>query len=46
MIFESEQARDHYEDHPAHMALKDECLALWVGDAAESVLVFDLRLPH
>jgi hypothetical protein len=45
MIFESEQARDKYEDHPAHMALKDECLALWVGDASESALVFDLRLP-
>ena len=44
MVFESEEARDTYEDHPAHMALKDECLALWVGDAAESVLVFDLRL--
>ena len=46
MVFESEWARDNYEDHPAHMALKDECLALWVGDASESALVFDLRLPH
>jgi hypothetical protein len=45
MVFESERARDEYEDHPAHMALKDECLALWVGDASESALVFDLRLP-
>ena len=45
MVFESEKARDDYEDHPAHMALKDECLALWVGDASESALVFDLRLP-
>jgi Stress responsive A/B Barrel Domain len=45
MVFESEMARDEYEDHPAHMALKDECLALWVGDASEAALVFDLRLP-
>jgi Stress responsive A/B Barrel Domain len=45
MVFKSEMARDEYEDHPAHMALKDECLALWVGDASESALVFDLRLP-
>lgn len=44
-VFESEEARDNYEDHPAHMALRDECLALWIGDASESVLVFDLRLP-
>jgi hypothetical protein len=27
------------------MDLQEECLALWIGDAAESVLVFDLRLP-
>jgi len=45
MVFESEIARDEYEDHPAHVALKDECLALWVGDASEAALVFDLRLP-
>lgn len=44
-VFESEAARADYEEHPAHLALKDECLALWVGDAAESALVFDLRLP-
>ncbi len=44
-VFESEEARDGYEEHPAHMALVDECRALWVGDAAESALVFDLRLP-
>jgi hypothetical protein len=29
-----------------HMALKDECLALRVGDASESALVFDFRLPQ
>jgi hypothetical protein len=45
MVFESEAARAGYEEDPAHMALQDECLALWVGDAAESALVFDLRLP-
>jgi hypothetical protein len=45
MVFESEAARAGYEENPAHMALQDECLALWVGDAAESALVFDLRLP-
>jgi hypothetical protein len=44
-VFESEEARRIYEEHPAHMALQEECLALWIGDAAESVLVFDLRLP-
>jgi hypothetical protein len=44
-LFESEAARQVYEEHPAHMDLKDECLALWIGDAAESALVFDLRLP-
>jgi Stress responsive A/B Barrel Domain len=45
VVFENEEARDRYEDHPAHMALRDECLALWIGDASESALVFDLRLP-
>jgi hypothetical protein len=45
LVFESEKARDNYDVHPAHMALNDECLALWVGDASESALVFDLRLP-
>jgi hypothetical protein len=44
-VFESEEARRIYEEHPAHMDLQEECLALWIGDAAESVLVFDLRLP-
>jgi hypothetical protein len=28
-----------------NMDLKDECLAIWIDDAAESALVFDLRLP-
>jgi Stress responsive A/B Barrel Domain len=46
LVVESEKARDDYEDHPAHMALKDECLALRVGDASESALVFDFRLPQ
>ena len=44
-IWDSEASRAGYEEHPAHLALRDECLALWVGDAAESALVFDLRLP-
>lgn len=44
-VFESEMARQNYEEHPAHMDLRDECLALWIGDASESALVFDLRLP-
>jgi Stress responsive A/B Barrel Domain len=44
-VFESEEARRIYEEHPAHMDLQEECLALWIGDASESVLVFDLRLP-
>lgn len=44
-VFESEEARRIYEEHPAHMDLQEECLAIWVGDAAESALVFDLRLP-
>ncbi|HEY1988100.1 MAG TPA: Dabb family protein [Acidimicrobiales bacterium] len=44
-VFESEAARQVYEEHPAHMDVKDECLATWIGDAAESALVFDLRLP-
>lgn len=42
-VFESEEARKGYEEHPAHMALREECLAVWVGDAAESALVFDFR---
>jgi hypothetical protein len=45
MVFESEAARAGYEENPVHMDLQDQCLALWVGDAAESALVFDLRLP-
>lgn len=45
MVFDSELARAGYEEHPAHLALRDECLALWVGNAAESALVFDFRLP-
>lgn len=44
-VFESEEARDGYEVHPAHMALQQECLAIWVGDASESALVFDFRMP-
>jgi Stress responsive A/B Barrel Domain len=44
-VFESEDARRVYEEHPAHMDLREECLAIWVGDASESALVFDLRLP-
>ena len=44
-VFESEAARQVYEEHPAHMDLQDECLAIWTGDASESALVFDLRLP-
>jgi hypothetical protein len=39
-VFESEEARKGYEEHPAHMDLRDECLAVWVGDAAASALVF------
>lgn len=44
-VFESEEARQVYEEHPAHMDLRDECLAVWIGDASESALVFDFRLP-
>lgn len=44
-VFETEAARQVYEEHPAHMDLRDECLAIWIGDASESALVFDLRLP-
>ena len=44
-VFESEEARAGYEEHPAHMELRDECLAVWIGDAAASALVFDFRLP-
>jgi hypothetical protein len=44
-VFENEAARQIYEEHPAHMNLRDECLAIWIGDASESALVFDLRLP-
>lgn len=40
-VFENEDARKGCEEHPAHMDLRDECLAVWVGDAAESALVFD-----
>ena len=44
-VFESEDARKGYEVHPAHMDLRDECLAVWIGDASESALVFDFRRP-
>lgn len=44
-VWESEAARQNYEEYPAHMALQEECLAVWTGNAAESALVFDLRLP-
>lgn len=44
-VWESEAARQNYEEHPAHMALQEECLAVWIGDASESALVFDLRIP-
>jgi hypothetical protein len=44
-VFESEDARKDYEEHPAHMDLRDECLAVWVGDASESALVFDFLRP-
>jgi hypothetical protein len=44
-VFESEDARRVYEEHPAHMDLQEECLAVWIGDAAESALVFDFRRP-
>jgi hypothetical protein len=44
-VFESEEARKGYEEHPAHMDLRDECLAVWVGDASESALVFDFLMP-
>ncbi len=44
-VFESEEARQVYEEHPSHMDMRDECLAIWVGDASQSALVFDLRLP-
>ncbi len=44
-VFESEAARQVYEEHPAHMDLQEECLAVWIGDAAESALVFDFRRP-
>ncbi len=45
-VFESEDARKGYEEHPAHMDLRDECLAVWIGDAAASALVFDFRRPQ
>jgi hypothetical protein len=44
-VFESEGARAGYEEHPARLALKDECLAIWVGDVSESALVFDFLKP-
>ena len=44
-VWESEAARQYYEEHPAHMALQEECLAVWTGNAAESALVFDLLIP-
>ena len=44
-VFESEDARRGYEEHPAHMELRDECLAVWIGDASESALVFDFLRP-
>jgi Stress responsive A/B Barrel Domain len=44
-VFESQEARDGYEEHPAHMDLRDECLAVWIGDASESALVFDFLKP-
>lgn len=44
-VWESEAARAGYEEHPAHMDLRDECLAVWVGDASESALVFDFLKP-
>jgi hypothetical protein len=44
-VFESEDARRVYEEHPIHMDLQEECLAVWVGDAAASALVFDFRRP-
>jgi Stress responsive A/B Barrel Domain len=44
-VFESEAARQVYEEHPAHMDLQEECLAVWIGDAAASALVFDFRHP-
>jgi hypothetical protein len=44
-VFESEEARRVYEEHPAHMDLRDECLAVWIGDAASSALVFDFLRP-
>jgi stress responsive alpha/beta barrel protein len=44
-VFESQEARDGYEDHPAHMDLREECLAVWIGDASESALVFDFLMP-
>ena len=44
-VFENEAARQAYEERPSHMDLRDECLAIWIGDASESALVFDLRLP-
>ena len=40
-MFESEEARKNYEEHPAHMDLREERLAVWIGDAAESALGFD-----
>jgi hypothetical protein len=44
-VFESEHARDVYEEHPIHMDLQEECLALWIGDASDSALVFDFLMP-
>ena len=42
-VFESEDARRVYGEHPAHMDLQEERLAVWIGDAAASALVFDFR---
>ncbi len=44
-VFENEHARKVYEEHPAHMDLRDECRRFWVGDASESALVFDFLMP-
>jgi hypothetical protein len=43
-VFESEGARDGDEEHPAHMDPRDECLAVWIGDASQSALVFDFLM--
>jgi Stress responsive A/B Barrel Domain len=44
-VFESEEALKVYEQHPAHMDPQEECLAVWIGDAAAPALVFDFRRP-